>query len=113
MPMNGIDVTNLTAVLKQIQGQADEENLRVTQHAQQEMAEEDIILDEVLESIRTGQILENYPEHRREACCLLYGQAPSGRPLHVVCTTANPILIIITAYEPKPPKWITPTQRRR
>jgi hypothetical protein len=24
----------------------------------------------------------------------------------------QPVLIIITVYEPKPPKWITPTHRR-
>ncbi|MBI3972422.1 MAG: DUF4258 domain-containing protein [Chloroflexi bacterium] len=57
-------------------------------------------------------MLENYPEHRRGACCLIGGTTSTGRPIHVVCTTARPMLIIITAYEPQPPKWITPTQRR-
>jgi hypothetical protein len=56
-------------------------------------------------------VLENYPEHRRGACCLLYGRAANGRHLHVVCTTAQPVLIVITVYEPRPPRWITPTQR--
>ena len=52
------------------------------------------------------------PEHRRGACCLLHGTDESGRDIHIVCTTAQPRLIIITAYLPLPPKWITPTQRR-
>lgn len=108
-----IDVTDLEVVLKRIRAQADVENIRVTQHAQQEMVEENIVLNEVLEAIAAGQILENYPEHRRGACCLLNGLTKNGRPLHIVCTTARPILIIITVYEPKPPKWITPVQRRR
>lgn len=108
-----VDVTDLEVVLKRIRAQADVENIRVTQHAQQEMAEEGIMLDEVLEAIATGQILENYPEHRRGARCLLNGLTQNGRPLHIVCTTARPILIIITVYGPKPPKWITPIQRRR
>jgi len=99
--------------LGRIRAQAEAENIRVTQHAQQEMTEEDISLDEVLEAIATGQILENYPEHRRGACCLLSGVAKKDRPLHVVCTTARPTLIIITVYVPKPPKWTTPAQRRR
>ena len=102
----------LEAVLEQIRTQANVENIRITQHAQQEMAEENITLDEVLETIATGRILENYPEHRIGACCLFNGLTQNGRPLHIVCTTARPILIIITVYEPKPPKWITPTQRR-
>jgi hypothetical protein len=105
--------TELEVMLEGIRSQAKAENLRITQHAQQEMVEEDITLDEVLEAITVGQILENYPEHRRGACCLLNGFTHGRRPLHIVCTTARPVLIIITVYEPKPPKWVTPTQRRR
>jgi hypothetical protein len=111
--MSEIDTTDVEAVLRRIRVQAAAENIRITQHAQRQMVEEDITFDEVLEAIATGQILENYPEHRRGACCLLNGLTHEGRPLHIVCTTTRPMLIIITVYEPKPPKWITPTQRRR
>jgi len=104
---------NLKAALEQIRAKAEVENIRVTQHAQQEMVEEDITLDDVLGAIAMAQILENYPEHRRGAYCLLNGVTKEGRPLHIVCTTERPVLIIITVYEPKPPKWTTPTQRRR
>jgi hypothetical protein len=110
--MREFDVINLEAVLERIYAQAATENIRITQHAQQEMVEEDISLDEVLQAIIRGHILENYPEHRRGACCLLNGLTQNSRPLHIVCTTARPVLIIITVYEPKPPKWMTPTQRR-
>ncbi len=111
--MDQADVTDFEAVLDHIRALAAEENIRLTQHAQQEMVEEDITLDEVFEVIATGHILENYPEHRRGACCLLNGFTRSGRPMHVVCTTARSALIIITVYEPKPPKWITSTRRRQ
>jgi hypothetical protein len=111
--MDEIDITDVEAVLRRIRVQAAAGNIRITQHAQREMVEEDITFDEVLEAIATGQILENYPEHRRGACCLLNGSTHEGRPLHIVCTTTRPVLIIITVYEPKPPKWITPTQRRQ
>jgi len=111
--MGEIDIFDVEAALERIRVQAAAEDIRITQHAQQEMVEEDITLNEVLEAIATGQILENYPEHRRGACCLLSGLTQAGRPLHIICTTAQPLLIIITVYEPKPPKWITPTQRRR
>jgi hypothetical protein len=105
-------MAKLKAVLERIRAQADVENIRITQHAQQEMAEDDITFDEVLEAITAGQVLENYPEHRRGYCCLLNGLTKNGRPVHIVCTTVRPALIIITVCEPKPPKWTTPTQRR-
>lgn len=74
------------------------------------MVEEGITLDEVLEAIRNSEILEDYPGHRRGPCCLILGWTKTLRPLHVVCTTGQPVLIIITVYEPRPPKWVTPRE---
>src|SRR5256714_9424258 len=102
----------MDAVLARIQEQASAKNFRVTQHAQKEMDAEEITLDEVLAAIANGQILEDYSEHLRGACCLLYGHTNEGRSLHIVCTTAQPLLVIITVYEPFLPKWVSPTQRR-
>ncbi|MHB8481687.1 MAG: DUF4258 domain-containing protein [Nitrospiria bacterium] len=106
-------MTESEDLLQKIRLQVDTENVRITLHAQQEMVEEYFKFDEVLEALRNGQILENYPEHRRGACCLIGGFTKKGRPIHIVCTTGQQVLILITIYEPKPPKWITPTQRRR
>jgi len=107
------DVYNLERILESIKGFASSDSFRITLHGQYEMAEENIKLDEVQEAIATGEIIENYPEHQRGPCCLLNGITKSGRSLHIICTTTQPILIIITVYIPKPPKWITPTKRRR
>ncbi len=52
---------NSERILGLIQTLARTKSLRVTQHAQQEMVEEDIALDDVLQAIQLGQILENYP----------------------------------------------------
>lgn len=101
----------LHQVWARIRAQVETENGRITQHAHEEMVAEGITLQEVFEVLAQGEILENYPEHRRGPCCLVSGLTSQGRPLHVVCTTAQPLLIVITVYEPKPPKWITPTQR--
>lgn len=87
-------------------------SFRITVHAHQEMAAEFIRLDDVLHAIVGGTILEDYPTHRRGPCALLYGRDSSGRDIHVVCTTVAPVLVIITVYLPRPPKWVSPTQRR-
>jgi hypothetical protein len=111
--MSEANLGDADTALERIHAQAAAESIRITQHAHQEMAEDDISLDELLEALTAGQILENYAEHRRGPCCLLNGVTDSGQPIHIVCTTAQPTLIIITVYVPKPPKWVTPTQRRR
>ena len=106
------DAVELENLLARLRSQAAAEAFRVTLHAQQEMVEEQITLDEVVQAIRHGEILEHYPEHRRGACCLVNGFTDEGRPLHIVCTTGQPLLILITAYQPRPPKWVTPRERR-
>lgn len=108
-----IDPHDTVRALAWIREQAATGAYRITQHAAAEMDDEDVLLDDVLDAIASGEILENYPEHRRGACCLLGGTTSSGRPLHIVCTTTGPILILITVYEPKLPKWKTPTERNR
>lgn len=82
-------------------------------HALNAMEQEEprFTVEDVYEALGTGQILENYPEAIRGPCCLINGNTYRGRPVHVVCTTARRPLFIITVYEPKPPKFITPTQR--
>jgi uncharacterized protein DUF4258 len=101
----------MEAVLALIQAQAAIRAIRITDHAREEMEEESITLAEVLEAIAAGQIIENYPDHRRGSCCLLYGLTNQRRPLHVVCTTSLALLVIITVYIPTPPKWINSKER--
>ena len=47
--------------LERLRRQALTENVRITQHAHQEMVEEEISVDELLEAIVDRQVLENYP----------------------------------------------------
>lgn len=98
--------------LLRVRAQAASGQIRLTLHAQQEMAAESITLDDALHAIATGAIIEDYPDHQRGACCLIHGVDVAARDIHVVCTTAQPLLIIITVYLPQPPKWMTPTRRR-
>ncbi len=103
---------NLDDKLKQIQEQAVNGGFKKSHHANEEMKDESINEEAVLEALASGQILEDYPTHKRGACGLVGGIAKDGRPIHIVCTTSQSPLIIITVYEPKLPWWITPTQRR-
>jgi hypothetical protein len=82
-------------ILETIRRQIDREQVRFTAHAHAEMVEEAITLAEVFQALAGGEILENYPKHQRGACCLVGGFSKTGRPLHVVCTTANPLLVVI------------------
>lgn len=107
------DPREANAILERIKKQAREGRYRLTRHAIEERIEEGIPLAGILEAMRSATLIENYPEHRRGPCCLLSGATGAGRPIHIVCTTSLELLVIITVYEPKEPKWITPTERGR
>ena len=68
MGMPEPEATEVGAILARIKSHAATGAYRVTQHAQQQMVEEGISLDEVLAALQQGEILEHYPEHRRGAC---------------------------------------------
>lgn len=104
--------TDPASVLVAIRARVAAQRFRVSQHAAAEMVEDALTLDDVLHVLGNAVLLENYPDHRRGPCCLVGGTTATSRPVHVVCTSANPVLIIITVYEPTPPKWLSPTQRR-
>ena len=106
-----MDITNPDIILQRVKAQAADDNFVLTLHAAEEMQDENVLLDEVLASIAAGVLLENYPAFYKGPCCLISGVGNRGRYLHTVCSTSRPKLFIITVYEPKLPKWVTPTQR--
>ncbi len=102
----------MSTVIDSILEEAKNRSVRFTLHAHQKMVAEKIRVTDLLQVLSCAQLLEDYPDYERGPCCLVCGKTETGRPIHVVCTTSLPELVIITVYEPKPPKWITPYQRR-
>jgi len=111
--MAEVDVYDFDSIAFCLREQALKEALRISVHAHQEMVEEGISYVSLRETLLNGKVIENYPEHQRGSCCLVCGQDSEKRFLHVCCTTSHETAIIITVYEPKLPKWVTPYQRRK
>ena len=98
-------------ILAEIREAALNKDLEMSLHAIQEAYEESISPEDIRQALGNRQIIEDYPEHRRGACCLICGDTNARRPLHIVCTSKRKPVLIITVYEPQPPKWLTPTRR--
>lgn len=91
---------------------------RFTDHARREMETEPLGLirvDEVLQALETGKIIEEYPEDAPYPSSLVLGRTAEGRPLHIVCAPvpAERRLIIITLYQPDPTRWDPEFRQRR
>jgi hypothetical protein len=111
--MNASDLHDRDVIVGRLCDQAIRDAVRITLHAHQEMVDEDISYDEVKEALLGAHLVENYPDHKRGACCLTCGYTNRNRYIHVVCTTSQEVAVVITAYEPKPPKWTTAFERRK
>ena len=109
--MVGVDSQDAESIPGRLARQSAGDALRVTLHAHQEMVAEDISYESLREALSACQVVENYPDHRRGPCGLVCGRSAAGRSLHIVCTTTLPVAVIITVYEPVPPKWIGPVER--
>lgn len=109
--MTTIDFQDHDAIAARLREQGEADAIRITVHAHQEMVEEEISLQDVCDVLLGATVVENYAQHKRGPCCLVCGKTSRGRHVHVVCTTSLRTAIIITAYEPRPPKWATPFER--
>ena len=73
-----------------------------------------ISVETIEEAIRTGEIIEDYPNDPRGPSCLIHGVTREGRPIHVVCGKIDSDqIVIITAYEPNLEEWEHDWQTRK
>ncbi len=77
----------------------------LSEHAHVERQAEHIAIKEIEETILSGEIIESYLKDPRGESVLI-GVKPKGRNLHVVCGKRDDRILIVTVYEPKPPKWL-------
>ena len=73
-----------------------------------------IQVEELLEALYSGEIVEEYPEDTPYPSCLILGHTRAGRVLHVVAAPVpnSESLIIITTYQPDPDRWESDFKRR-
>lgn len=86
-----------------------------SKHAVDQSILRKIRVGEIREAIDTGQVIEDYPEDKYGASCLVFGTTNNQRPIHIQCSyPARPLIKIITVYEPDPQRWTDDfTQRRQ
>ncbi|MEW6173021.1 MAG: DUF4258 domain-containing protein [Bacillota bacterium] len=82
------------------------ERYEISQHAERERRNDGLNLADIENAVRTGEVIEDYPDDQRGASCLVFGWAHDGRPVHlVVGFLLREWIRIITVYVPNPVKW--------
>ena len=85
-----------------------------SEHALNQSILRQISVAEIKQAILQGKIIEDYPNDKYGASCLIFGFTQQKRPLHIHCTyPTRPLIKIITVYQPNPNLWINYEQRRQ
>lgn len=74
-------------------------------HAAKRLEQRDISIEDVMNCIIQGEIIEQYPTDYPFPSCLILGISVSGKFLHSVIGSNQSQLWIITAYYPDINKW--------
>ncbi|MEG0275232.1 MAG: DUF4258 domain-containing protein [Longicatena sp.] len=70
-------------------------------HAMKRLRERKIMIDDFINCIKTGEIIEDYPL----PSCLIFGYSLDDEPLHIVVGCDDQTIYAITAYYPNPDEW--------
>ena len=89
------------------------QNIEITIHAAKRLEQRGILLNDIINCINSGEIIEQYPSDYPYPSCLILGLTVENRHLHVVIGSDEEIIWIITAYYPDTHKWNNDVKTRR
>jgi predicted alpha/beta hydrolase len=73
-----------------------------------------IRVQEVIEAVTTGQVIEDYPDDKYGPSCLISGLTQANRNIHIQCSyPSRPLIKVITLYEPDLTQWNDNFTKRR
>ena len=99
--------------IKRLQWYYDNDKVFITAHAAERFRQRGIKIKDIRSAVKTGEIIEQYPEDYPYPSCLLMGLSVKAQPLHVVMSDEGNASRIITAYFPDADKWESDLKTRK
>ena len=86
----------------------DNNRIRITDHADEEAQSDNLSIDDILYSVKNGEIIESYLDDKPYPSCLINGQTLVAQPVHSVWAynEQNGWAVLITVYRPTSTKWL-------
>ena len=89
-----------------------EDRIKWTTHALARMRERKISSETIINTILSGEIIKQYQDDRPHPSCLIFNN-DFAFPLHVVASTDDENIFIITTYLPTLDEWQNDYKTRR
>lgn len=96
------------STLKNIIDLSKNQDIRISEHGYDELANDDLTAREVVSGILDAVLLEDYPDYKKGASVLVLQKDKEGKPIHVVWGIPKGYespAVLITAYRPDPKLW--------
>ena len=93
-----------------------ERKILISSHGYDELAEDHILVKDVLNDIDNAVVIEDYPEFGKGPCCLVLQKDIEDNFIHVVwgiSKNSDEPAVLITAYRPDINKWTDDFLRRK
>jgi hypothetical protein len=106
----------MSELLATIQSLVKSGKVRISAHGYDELAEDDILVVDIVAGVSNAQVVENYPGFPKGPCVLVLQRDQNGGPIHAVWGIpqgVTALAVLVTAYRPDPKKWSEDFLRRR
>ena len=84
---------------------SDPDNVIITQHGFKRLRNRGITVADLLSGIKSGEIIEQYPDDYPYPSCLVLGITVNNEHIHIVCGVGDNKLWIISSYLPALDRW--------
>lgn len=105
----------MSETLEAIKALVREGDVRISEHGYDELADDEIPVEDVLAGVDEAIVVEDYPEFEKGPCVLVLEFDSDAKPIHVVWGIprghSRPA-VVVTAYRPDPKRWSEDFQER-